>query len=139
MFKMQGNVVESFLLNNSSDPTILKDMELVINARLEKIRVKSLNFHGVLENYPDAAKKLASKANGLFIWADIACRYLSKCRSEKALKQLLSILDAPDSTEGYLNDDSGWEAIALKGLHGLYISADEPPGSVRSEFADFPC
>ncbi|PBK81335.1 hypothetical protein ARMGADRAFT_1171450 [Armillaria gallica] len=115
--EMQGNVVESFLLNKSSDP-ILKDMELVINDQLEKI---GGTFHDVLGHHPDAAQILASKANGLFIWAIIACRYLTTCKSEEVLMQLLRI-DASDNTAEH-SDKNDWEADALKGLHHLYISA----------------
>ncbi|PBK87875.1 hypothetical protein ARMGADRAFT_1085207 [Armillaria gallica] len=113
-------IVESLLLNKSSDP-ICDDIQLVINTRLEKIGDESHNFCNVLGDYPDAAKKLASKANGLFIWADVACRYLETCQSEEVLVQLLSIKASDNAVEH--SDDNDWEADALEGLHHLYISA----------------
>ncbi|PBK68563.1 hypothetical protein ARMSODRAFT_975958 [Armillaria solidipes] len=115
IFETQDNVVESLLLNKSSDP-ILKDMELVINARLEKI---GGNFRNVLGHHSDAAQILASKANGLFIWAVVACRYLAMCKSEEVLMRLLN---TSDNAAEHSNDND-WEADALKGLHRLYISA----------------
>ncbi len=120
MFEKQGDIVESLLLNKSTDP-ILDDIQCVINTRLEKIGDESHDFCNVLGGYPDAAKKLASKANGLFIWADVACRYLETCQSEEVLVQLLSIKASDNAAEHLDNND--WEADALEGLHHLYISA----------------
>ncbi|PBK87871.1 hypothetical protein ARMGADRAFT_1085205 [Armillaria gallica] len=120
MFEKQGSIVESLLLNKSSDP-IRNDIQLVINTRLEKIGDESHNFCNVLGDYPDAAKKLASKANGLFIWADVACWYLETCQSEEVLVQLLSIKASDNAAEH--SDDNDWEADALESLHHLYISA----------------
>ncbi|KAK0430626.1 hypothetical protein EV421DRAFT_247724 [Armillaria borealis] len=120
MFEKKGNIVESLLLNKSTDP-ILDDIQRVIDTRLEKIGDESSDFRDVLERYPDAAKDLASKANGLFIWADVACRYLATCKSEEVLMQLLSINASDNAAEH--SDDNDWEGDALKGLHRLYISA----------------
>ncbi|PBK87865.1 hypothetical protein ARMGADRAFT_1034473 [Armillaria gallica] len=89
------------------------------SSQLEVIRHESDNFSDVLVHYPDAAKDLASKATGLFIWADVACWYLATCKSEKALTQLL---DTSDNAAGY-SDNNNWEAAALKGLDGLYTTA----------------
>ncbi len=118
IFEKQGSVVESLSLNKPLDP-IRDDIQFVISARLEVIRRESDNFSDVLARYPDAAKDLASKATGLFIWADVACRYLATCKSEKALTQLL---DTSDNAAGY-SDNNDWEAAALKGLDGLYTTA----------------
>ncbi len=118
IFEKQGSVVESLSLNKPLDP-IHDDIQLVISAWLEVIRCENDNFSDVLVRYPDAAKDLASKATGLFIWADIACRYLATCKSEKALTQLL---DTSDNAPGY-SDNNDWEAAALKGLDGLYTTA----------------
>ncbi len=120
MFEKQGSVVESLLLNKSSDP-ICDDIQLVINNQLKDIGDESPDFCNVLGCYPDAAKDLASKANGLFIWAIIACRYLAICQSKEMLVQLLNI-NASDNTAEH-SEDNNWEADALESLHHLYVSA----------------
>ncbi|KAK0430620.1 hypothetical protein EV421DRAFT_2024988 [Armillaria borealis] len=116
MFEKKGNIVESLLLNKSTD-TILNDIQCVIDTWLKKIGDKSSDFRDVLGHHQDAAKDLASKVNGLFIWADVACQYLATCKSEEVLMRLLK-----DNAAEHL-DDNDWEADALKGLHHLYISA----------------
>ncbi len=111
--------VHPFSLNEPLDP-ILNDIQYFIESEL-KIEESSDGFHRVMEHYPDAAEKLAVKANGLFIWASIACQYLLQHKSSKAMERLLKT-NTPDNSMGHSNTGDS-ESRALKALHDLYITA----------------
>ncbi len=60
-----------------------------LNLSWQKAGKNSDRFHKVMEHYPKGIEQLSLKANGLFIWASIACRYLLQHKSQKAMEVLL--------------------------------------------------
>ncbi|KAK0229512.1 hypothetical protein EDD85DRAFT_130610 [Armillaria nabsnona] len=118
--------VHPFSLNEPLDP-ILNDIKYFIKSELAKAGKNSDRFRKVMEHYPKATEQLSLKANGLFIWASIACRYLLQHKSRKAMEVLLKT-NTPDNAAGHSNTGNS-ELKALKALHNLYITAlDEASG-----------
>ncbi|PBK87905.1 hypothetical protein ARMGADRAFT_447104 [Armillaria gallica] len=120
MFEKNNIIVHPFSLNEPLDP-ILNDIQYFIEYELAKIEKSSNGFHKVMEHYPKATEELALKANGLFIWANIACRYLLRHQSPKAMEVLLKT-NTSDNAAGHSNTGDS-ESKALKALHNLYITA----------------
>ncbi len=126
IFEKNITKVHTLSLNQSLDP-IVHDIQEFIESELTKIVKNSNGFHKVMKHYPKATEKLALKANGLFIWASIACRYLSQHQSLKAMEVLLKT-NTPDNAAGHSKTGDS-ELKALKALHNLYITAlDEASG-----------
>ena len=94
---------QDFVLHNISPPIVDHDITIFLEHNLKVIREEfSLETSWPSE---DAIKRLVQEANGLFIWAATACRFIREGR-KFAADRLSKILKDEPSTDDCFTDDS---------------------------------
>jgi hypothetical protein len=97
---------QDFILHNISPSIVDHDIQIFLRHELERIASE----HCLGAGWPgeQSIEQLIHSANGLFIWAATACRFIGEGRSLAAdrLSIVLKANSADDSADGFSSDDS---------------------------------
>ncbi|KAK0241325.1 hypothetical protein EDD85DRAFT_395910 [Armillaria nabsnona] len=141
VFDAENTTVTPCFLNTASEP-VIRDVEHFINVKLTAIQKDNDSFRNACGEL-NASRKLAVGANGLFIWAAVACEFLSTFPSRDRLVALLNSTIPDDAVQALKNlystalnvASAGSDDIrrCIQAVLGAIIVAKTPPGLTQDD------